>query len=93
MTELYVEKQRISSYYATFRLIFAPKAAHHQIWHLHIAMCVRVLRDALVSQVESYYYYIRALLQAKGLWLYLEQNTTNFDLFARRARNVLSELS
>ena len=32
--------------------------------HTLIAMCLRVLRDALVSQVE----YFR-LLQARGLWL------------------------
>ena len=43
----------------------------------HIAMCLRVLRDALVSQVE--YLFIsasggRALLQAKGLWLEQIQN-------------------
>ena len=30
---------------------------------VHIAMCLRVLRDALVSQRG------RALLQARGLWL------------------------
>ena len=40
--------------------------------YFHITMCLRVLRDALVSQVE--YLFIsasggRALLQAKGLWL------------------------
>ena len=53
---------------------------------LHIAMCLRVLRDALVSQVAV------AILQARGLWL--EQFVVHFfPLYPRRAMSVVLNIA
>ena len=51
---------------------------------VHITMCLRVLRDALVSQ---------ALLQAKGLWLEQCSSVSQCNKGQARAQNFFSPIS